>query len=276
MNKRISFRKIILSALLACLAAFLALSAYIRGITPGGVKQAGERTLYLKKNSEALCFWSECIKKYGENYFAYYVISTPDYTVKKGDFLEYDIMIPEGSPDCRAGIDLGFSDGQYLRDLGIKDTRGAYSHPYSEVPKSIGNWLHRKIPLGPAQGRVITKVDLAQEGDKFGSHMAFFAGIRITNTDGPGLTIYKKGNLPEPVLDFKNGYGENVFIVPVTKETAEARNTDKIEAGIKRQFFDRLEKQPPDKALCFLSECISRGAGNFFVYHVIYRGDYLV
>jgi hypothetical protein len=68
---------------------------------------------------------------------------------------------PEVKPansECVA-VDLGFSDGKYLRDSGVTDSRGYQAHPaYQCAAITYGKWNQVVVPLGALKDKKITSL----------------------------------------------------------------------------------------------------------------------
>lgn len=97
----------------------------------------------------------------GKHSFAYAQIFLPRRTVMPDTILTYWIR-PLNDNGSHSGLDMRFTDGTVLRDMGVRDTAGLSCH--TGTPKGpIGKWTKVTVQLGqtPACGKVIDKMMLA-------------------------------------------------------------------------------------------------------------------
>ena len=97
----------------------------------------------------------------GQHSFSYAQIFLPRRTVMPDTILSYWIR-PLNDNGSHSGLDIRFTDGSVLRDMGVRDTAGLSCH--TGTPKGpIGKWTKVTIQLGqtPACGKVIDKIMLA-------------------------------------------------------------------------------------------------------------------
>lgn len=148
----------------------------------------------------------------GSAWFGYNtpIIENLNYTIEVGDWLEYDVLIPQESTLAGGGVDMRFSEksrrslGPELRSSFVTDQYGLYPHPGTnyarlstrtilvagaggdavEVPLfRRGQWLRRQIDL--------SSLAIGESGDPLIINDAFVA---IDKYDG--LNFYP--NCPDP------------------------------------------------------------------------------
>ncbi|HET8552711.1 MAG TPA: phage tail protein [Gammaproteobacteria bacterium] len=107
-----------------------------------------------------------------------------DQGLETNSTLEYDIWIDEDSVDNNYGIDIGFSDGDKLRNHVITFGNG----------HSDGKWRSVSIPLASVYGKVCRYYASVWESDVPGFHHAQIRNVRLTHNDGSTMMmIYGSG-----------------------------------------------------------------------------------
>lgn len=141
-----------------------------------------------------LAFVTSNLAKGTGNFFEYYTFANKRVGIKAGDVLVYSIFIDAKSPEPKGGIDINFEDdGAPLRDIGITDDQGIRAHGDGPLPKAMGKWLTRRIPLDAAKGRFTRDWVIQEEGDAFGRYVQFLDDIYIQHADGLKEFIYQDG-----------------------------------------------------------------------------------
>lgn len=118
------------------------------------------------------------------------------------DALLYDIWISSTCPDIKAGIDLGFSDGTWLRTQANPGTDqfGLSPSPATDLTnRAVNKWYRRNIGF-PASlnGKTITSVALALEGDKVGQYDVYVRNIYIgDNITGAAHIVFFADSLSQ-------------------------------------------------------------------------------
>jgi hypothetical protein len=140
------------------------------------------------------------------NGYTYCNIPITSYTVQAGDYMEYDIYLPNNTPAL--GTDIQFSNGN-LRDSGATDQNGITAHPSADLSSYAGGkWYHRKIPItsstgGSTIGTSLTALNVVCEQDTLGTYTAYYKNYAIT--DGKGAGVYNRTNFMN-FLGSVNGY----------------------------------------------------------------------
>lgn len=86
--------------------------------------------------------------------------SAPLYTVEAGDHVAYEVYWPPiAAPNAKSGaLEILFSDGVGMRQLGVTDQRGLSAHPNTDLSAwASQRWYERRIPIGAKAGHAITK-----------------------------------------------------------------------------------------------------------------------
>ncbi len=137
----------------------------------------------------ALKFVGQCSPVYTTNAYNYRVIWSGAYTIVDGDYLNYDTFMSSTSPDFKGIVDLGFSDGTYLRDKSFLDEWGVSCAANTDRSRFCSDlWNGRTILLtegsGSLVGQTISTVLVALEGDKAGAYAYYFKRIQVCSTGG--------------------------------------------------------------------------------------------
>jgi hypothetical protein len=128
----------------------------------------------------------------GASSFIYRDFATrPGFQAASGDFLEYDVFIPNTSTNKRGSVDIEFV-GAALRDTaGAVDQNGVAAHPNADLSAYAANkWYHRVITI-PASlaGKNVESVELASDGFT-GTAEFYVRNIRITNGGVPRAVFH--------------------------------------------------------------------------------------
>ena len=160
--------------------------------------------------------------------FLRYCVSQSQWTVQKGDVLEYDILIPKENAGKSGGVDLRGEkpDGIDLRTCKAVDQNGIPADPAATLEPAVGKWYARKIPLDGMAGRTIWQAAIVFDSHRvseYGVHepeaeyLLFVDNIRIRHADGGVTAIYENGAAPfvpgrlttiagtRPVTIYENG-----------------------------------------------------------------------
>lgn len=118
------------------------------------------------------------------------------YAVESGDVLEYDVYCSAENPNgiCDAGIDIRFSDANYLRFYSNTDQNGISNQGGNISSYALGRWYHRKVDLAEVVGKTVSFFDVLEEGNSAGTYVNYYRRIIITNGNNLKLTAWDTGN----------------------------------------------------------------------------------
>jgi hypothetical protein len=167
----------------------------------------------------ALSFSGVCSSGYG-NAYAYYRIWSGGYVIQAGDKLRYNVWINSSSPTIMAGVDAICTDGTSLRDFNSSgggatgpaggftfDQNGLRCHPGTDLSGFANDqWYSRSITfLSGMNGKTISYVDIAFEGDNAGTYQAYFYDIWIENSGGTVTqNLFGNQGIVSPLISFPN------------------------------------------------------------------------
>src|SRR5260221_584538 len=162
-----------------------------------------------------------CGNNFG-NAFAYQKIWGGNYTIAVGDTLKYSVWISSTSPQIMAGVDGVCTDATTIRDHGHLDQNGMNAHPNTELSGLANDqWYSRTIDMVGMNGKVLSYITVAFEGDNGGSYTAFFRDIKIMNGGTTKVTVYQglgpHATITQPSTNKKissNGYS-HVILTPL-------------------------------------------------------------
>jgi len=116
--------------------------------------------------------------------------NVPQYLVKFGDVLEYDVRW--FIPSSQIAVDLATAGGVTLRASGTVDQSGLSVHPATDLNAvAFNQWYRRTISLSALVGQTLFYYTLGCESNVTGGYGAHFGNIRIVNSQGElQLTIF--------------------------------------------------------------------------------------
>jgi hypothetical protein len=128
------------------------------------------------------------------------IFSSGSISIIASRYLSYDIWIDAASPEIRAGVDIIFTDGATLRDLAqtylYYDNHNLRPHPSQNLDGfADGKWYHRKFLLDNFNGKTISHVDIAIEGDKGGKYTVYVKNILEVNSSDGVINTFFNGTL---------------------------------------------------------------------------------
>jgi hypothetical protein len=174
------------------------------------------------------------------------------------DKLQYEIWIAGTSPQAKAGVDLGFSDGTFLRTYSLSD-QGTDAQGMNPTPEedllglAVNKWYLRFLGFSAAlHNKTITSVSVGVEGDEVGPYDIYFRNIKlIKGTDFSTKATFFNDTLlidPSPVVR-TSGY-KNTSLSVVGVFNAEGTVTDPPVAldaiGIIRDSYISWDAIEPD------------------------------
>ncbi len=149
-----------------------------------------------------------------ERVSAQLLLSEKTYTVKEGDYLEYDVTTDDALMlNSGFGIDIELESGNYPSDYYWKDQNGISALPSMDISNyTSGQWYHRKIAIGDMEGEEIVKWLISGEINNGlanvridGTSYTFgLDNIRITNNGKTVLSLYENGRFSAKMLDMRN------------------------------------------------------------------------
>lgn len=126
-----------------------------------------------------------------------YSISPNQWTVQKGDVLEYEIFIPPANPQKNGGIELlGENDAPTLAKGKAKDQTGLSADPATVLDPAVDKWYARQIPLDALVGQKIRHTALVLAGKLPTDYVLFVDNIRIRHADKTATVVYENGPAP--------------------------------------------------------------------------------
>lgn len=129
------------------------------------------------------------------NRFEYRTIKNTPYVVQTGDVLRYDVWRDPANPDVAAGgIELNFTTAPYNgRGVPLNDQFGTLL--VFGPASATNNYVSRTINLTAIVGKTLVEIQLVNESDVAGKHVAKYRNIRITNAAGTvdNLVIWRGG-----------------------------------------------------------------------------------
>ncbi len=142
------------------------------------------------------------------------LLSDQAYTVKEGDFLEYDITTDDALMlNSGFGVDIEFESGNYPSDYYWKDQNGISGVPSLDISRyTSGQWYHRKIAIGDMEGEEIVKWLVSGEINNGvsdvridGTSYTFgLDNIRVTNNGKTVFKLYENGGFSAEMISMKN------------------------------------------------------------------------
>lgn len=117
--------------------------------------------------------------------YAYVDIWKGEFTVKTGQFLEFQEAMFSGNPTFNGTVDFITEDGKTLRDSEAKDQNSVSAHPSTDLSKYARDiWYHRIISLDALAGKKIVGAMIATESDIHGAGLFRVYVDNIQITDG--------------------------------------------------------------------------------------------
>lgn len=107
-----------------------------------------------------------------------------EFSIKSGQFLEFQVTMFSGNPTFKGSVDLVTTDGTTLRDSGAKDQNGLSAHPATDISQyARDNWYHRKISLDQLAGKTLKGVMIATDSNEHrqGLFRIYVDNIQITD-----------------------------------------------------------------------------------------------
>jgi hypothetical protein len=128
------------------------------------------------------------------------IFSSGSISIIASRYLAYDIWIDASSPDMRAGVDIIFTDGSTLRGLTqtypFHDLQNLLPHPSQNLDGFANDkWYHRKFLLDNFNGKTISHVDVAIEGDKAGTYAIYIKNILEVDVNNGVINTFFNGTL---------------------------------------------------------------------------------
>lgn len=114
----------------------------------------------------------------------YRSIKNSPYVIATGDVLRYDVWRDPANPDAAAGgIELNLTTTPFNgRAIPLNDQFGALL--VFGPASATNNYVSRTISLAGAVGKTLAEIQLVNESDVAGKHVAKYRNIRITNAAG--------------------------------------------------------------------------------------------
>ncbi|MCA9255510.1 MAG: alpha-mannosidase, partial [Phycisphaerales bacterium] len=161
-------------------------------------------------------FKAENLSKGPGNFYLYVQFSDKDYTIQKGDRLEYDIYLPGSNPSLKGGFDVYVENRNLPDDLKplpafreskLKDQNGIRFHGDGILEPARDKWYHRVFDLSPYAGVKMVRWELVFEGDEYGPFVQFLDNVHITRDGARVFDVYTDGDIENDVRQQgNNGY----------------------------------------------------------------------
>lgn len=166
------------------------------------------------------------------NSYTYVKIWAGSQVVGASNFLDYDIWVDPSSPEIKIGVDLIFSDGTSWRDTAIYfDAQNQPPHPATNLKGlADGQWYHRDFFLNNYNGKTISYVAVAIEGDSAGTYTGWIKNIAYTDNSRNPITNFFAGTLQTAQQLQTNGYANVAVSVVPTYVLS-------LDTGTTTQFF---------------------------------------
>jgi hypothetical protein len=185
------------------------------------------------------------------------IFSSGSISIIAGRYLSYDIWIDAASPEIRAGVDIIFTDGATLRDLAqtylYYDNHNLRPHPSQNLSGfADGKWYHRKFLLDNFNGKTISHVDIAIEGDKGGKYTVYVKNILEVNSSDGVINTFFNGtlNVNPPKQMQNSGYSRisctvvNTYDCTTANRVSPSYNID--QAKLAKDSFISWKSTVPD------------------------------
>jgi len=112
------------------------------------------------------------------------------YVIQDGDVLEYDALIGPSTPPTGGGMDLQFTQLDWLTTLMAQRAPDLAAEATHAWISAIGHWQHIRIPLSIAAGRKIDRCCVRLLSDAPGSYQIVLDNIVIRRPGQPLLVGY--------------------------------------------------------------------------------------
>lgn len=197
------------------LALLLCLSFVVTGFA------AAEPAKRPKTDNSCMMVMATNIAKGEGNFFLYYQFSRKQVLFRKGDVLEYDLLLADSCPSPKGGLDVQFEQHPPLYDAankGVTDQNEITVRGDALLTCALGKWYHREIPMDFAAGWQSGSWQVAFEGDEPGTYVQFLADVRVRGGDGK-VTDIKCGSNPRVNrIQRKEGYSLAAVAKPVSRD----------------------------------------------------------
>ncbi len=162
-----------------------------------------------KLNTKQLLFTTTHAGNGGNEYTYWMIYDNASYTIKNGDFLEYDIFCEKDSISCTGGTEIeGISPSPWNgRGNSLVDQNGKINYVADISAYADGMWYHRIVDLINVNSKVIKEVSLVEENNLGGLHKYSYRNIKITNKGLTKITFYSiyDGTLQSNFLNYGTG-----------------------------------------------------------------------
>ncbi|BBH23672.1 hypothetical protein Back11_50170 [Paenibacillus baekrokdamisoli] len=126
------------------------------------------------------------------NSYAYHrIYEKVNITVMSGMHMKYWVYhYAHTTTSPHMGFDLLFSDGTYLRDLGLLDSNGASFHPANRN-EAMNQWVQVDVDLSPLAGKVIQRIVVAYDDNvnaNTGQYVSYFDDFTLETATAAATT----------------------------------------------------------------------------------------
>jgi hypothetical protein len=125
--------------------------------------------------------------------YSYMKVFDVNIAVTANTSLEYWIYPQSGNATC-VGVDLVFTDGSVLRNMGATDQNGRSMHPNGRCgAMTVNAWNQVKGSIGGvAGGKTIDRINIVyDQGGSTGTFRGYVDDIRISNNSGGGDRVFE-------------------------------------------------------------------------------------
>lgn len=128
------------------------------------------------------------------------------YTIQTGDVLEYDLLIGPATPPASGGLELHFTDLDWLTVLLAQQAPELAAQTKLSWTSATSRWQHVRIPLAVVTGRKIRRCCLRIVGDEPGLYQVVLDNIAVSRASQPPLVFYSNQDIVAAGLQLANGY----------------------------------------------------------------------
>lgn len=133
---------------------------------------------------DVLALSGRCLTE-GRDAFATVAFTTRFMELKKGDVLEYDVMIPKADPQFQGGV--------VVEGPGEAGTLLCDSYRGLSGAQAVGQWTHRVAPLDALAGQSVSRWELRMESKSMGEHAIYVDNVIVRHASGEKVSLYESG-----------------------------------------------------------------------------------
>lgn len=160
------------------------------------------------------------------------IFSSGSIGIITGRYLAYDIWISSASPEAKIAVDIVFTDNTTLRDNSVNnndgknyDAQNKSPHPGTDLAGlATDQWYHRRFLLDTFNGKTISYITVAVEGDKPGTYTGYIKNIYEVDVNNNVINTFFNGtlNVNPPQQMQKQGYSSTSVTVVNTYDCSTA------------------------------------------------------